>query len=291
MNTRIIDALLSVKTEIVALCANDDFVGFNALTKASDFLTSNHEYSAVMGWGPTYSYDGRTLGWNFPDFETEKFNITNSDPLERILKIFSPYQQMFWSVSRRDVLIDTYQSIPDVSSHLFQEINHTVIVALCGHARNLPLLYNARDRTPGVSIVDTNRTSFDEWTKDSTTWQELENWKDAVCKIALERSITTSTEQIRKTLDKILQICAAADKSIKPLPPSLRQQLHEFISRAVPKKLKQRRWSRSLAQARIADYPLAKDHPNHAGDTSSWDNAREDWSRIRDSILSHEPAN
>ena len=88
---RILAAAKSFSTEYLVVCAVDDLYGFGALKIAAEFLDKSPKFSAVQGWGGTFSYDGRTLNWNLPDYLSEAFETIEDDPIRRMRSLFEPY--------------------------------------------------------------------------------------------------------------------------------------------------------------------------------------------------------
>ena len=153
MQIRILEAAKQFNTDYLIVCPDDDFFGFNAIKIAIEFLDKSPEFSAIQGWGATFKYDGRTLDWTFPDYRSEKYVVDDRDPIKRIHSLFDPYRQVLWSVYRRNAVIEGWETIAKVTNLLLHEINQNVISAISGNVKTLPIFLNARDRTPGVSLL------------------------------------------------------------------------------------------------------------------------------------------
>ena len=292
MQVRILAAAKSYSTEYLVLCADDDFFGLGALKIAAEFLDRSPKFSAVQGWGGTFSYDSRTLNWNLPDYLSEVFEAIEDDPIRRMRSLFEPYRQIFYSVFRLQTFIDGFQSIQSTSSLFIQEINQNVVAALSGHVCSLPIFLNARDRTPGVSmLISPERRPFAEWILDPQTNADRESWKHSVSGIAQKYHPSISTAEIEVALDDVLlgfTTIGSADR--ENFKTNLRNSVRGVAAKFEPISLKRKRWARSLNLASKAEYPLGPDSPNHQGNIDYWLAAQQDWTLIRDVIVNNEPA-
>lgn len=292
MQVRVLEAAKKFTTDFLILCADDDFFGFSALKVATEFLTNSPNFSAVQGWGITFSYDGRTFSWKVPDYEFEDYEVIDDDPIQRVHSLFHPYRQVLWSVYRRETLVEGWQTVEKVSNLFLHEINQNVIAAIGGNVRTLPIFLNARDRTPGVSLlVSPERRSFAEWIVDPQTETEREWWKKSVTSIAQKHHPQINVLEVDQALDDVLRTCVQiGSTNTKSTEIDLGKIVKRIVARFEPNSFKRKRWAASLALASRADYPIGPNDLNHAGNRDYWLAAQQDWTLIRDVIVNNEPA-
>ncbi len=292
MQVRVLEAAKKFTTDFLILCADDDFFGLGALKIAAEFLDKSPKFSAVQGWGGIFSYDGHTFNWKLPNYEFEEYEVIDDDPIQRVHSLFHPYRQVLWSVYRRETMVEGWQTVEKVSNLLLHEINQNVVAAIGGNVRTLPLFLNARDRTPGVSLlVSPERRSFAEWILDPQTATEREWWKQSVTSIAQKHHPSISTAEFEVALDDVLlgfTTIGSADR--ENFKTNLRNSVRRVAAKFEPASLKRKRWARSLDLTSKAEYPLGPDSPNHQGNIDYWHAAQQDWTLIRDVIVNNKPA-
>lgn len=292
MQSRILEAARQFNTDYLIICPDDDFFGFNAIKIATNFLDKSPEFSAIQGWGATFNYDGRTLDWTFPDYRSEKYVIDDKDPIKRIHSLFDPYRQVLWSVYRRNAVIEGWETIAQVTNLFLHEINQNVISALSGNVKTLPIFLNARDRTPGVSLlVSPERRSFPDWILDPATSTEREWWKESVGKVAKKYHPHIDCSKVHESLDDVLKTCSVSQPvSEIEQKYELKKLIRGLATKFEPMYLKQKRWAARLSHARSMSYPLELNNPNHEQNSEYLCAAQQDWKLIRDVILKNKPA-
>lgn len=111
---KIIFALNEVTTDLVVMCADDDFILINALYNGSDFLINNKNYKTLVGKyvGFNEKFDGKF----FPIYQKLPEDIDLG--YEKNSEIFfKNYYQILWSMSHKNVLIKAFQIINEVKFH------------------------------------------------------------------------------------------------------------------------------------------------------------------------------
>ena len=292
MQIRILEAARHFNTDYLIICADDDFFGFSAIKIATEFLDKSPEFSAIQGWGATFSYDGRTLDWTFPDYRSEKYVVDDIDPIKRIHSLFDPYRQVLWSVYRRNAVIEGWETIAKVTNLLLHEINQNVISAISGNVKTLPIFLNARDRTPGVSLlISPERRSFPDWILDPATSTEREWWKESVGKVAKKYHPHIDSSVVHEALDDVLKtysvlhLVSEIEQKYK-----LKKLIRGLATKFEPMYLKQKRWAARLSHARSMSYPLELNNSNHEQNSEYLRAAQQDWKLIRNVILKNKPA-
>lgn len=134
-----------VTTEICALCADDDLVLTEALPPLVDFLTQHADVSAAHGWYFSFEDRGRL---DITAVVYSGDSLDRSDPLERVLDLFSRYEAVTYAVYRTDVLRSVLRRAQTVQSLLARELLAGALTAVSGPIARLPVFYYGRSLRP-----------------------------------------------------------------------------------------------------------------------------------------------
>ena len=189
-------------------------------------------------------------------------------------------------------MIEGWETIAKVTNLLLHEINQNVISAISGNVKTLPIFLNARDRTPGVSLlVSPERRSFPDWILDPATSTEREWWKESVGKVAKKYHPHIDSSVVHEALDDVLKTCSVS-QPVSEIEPKyeLKKLIRGLATKFEPMYLKQKRWAARLSHARSMSYPLELNNSNHEQNSEYLRAAQQDWKLIRDVILKNKPA-
>lgn len=111
---KILFALAEVKTDFVAMCADDDFVIIGSLYEGVDFLMQNKNYKTTVG---------KYIGFN-ADFDGEFYPIYQKIPEDIDIGVdknaevfFKNYYQLLWSMYDKKVLAKAFKIINEAKFH------------------------------------------------------------------------------------------------------------------------------------------------------------------------------
>jgi glycosyltransferase domain-containing protein len=125
---KIIVALTKIKTDFVAMCADDDFILIDSLYKGFDFLSNNKNFKTTVG---------KYIGFN-ECFNCNFFPIYQELPEDIDLGFdkngevfFKNYYQILWSMYDKKVLEKAFQIINEAKFHNDNFIELTVGTCAC----------------------------------------------------------------------------------------------------------------------------------------------------------------
>lgn len=105
---KILFALENIDTELVALCADDDFLIVESLIKGVRIMNSDNSIAVVKGdiWG----FEANCKG-NFFKVGLSVQNTLNPDGLSRVRDFLKNYSQILWCLYRKDYLFKSFEII------------------------------------------------------------------------------------------------------------------------------------------------------------------------------------
>jgi glycosyltransferase domain-containing protein len=143
---KILFALKETTTDLVVMCADDDFILINALYNGSDYLKNNKNYKTVVG---------KYVGFN-QKFDDTFFPIYQKLPIDidfgyemNSETFFRNYYQILWSMSHKEVLTKAFQIVNQVK---FQNDNFIeLIIGACacyeGGIKFLDRIWGVREQS------------------------------------------------------------------------------------------------------------------------------------------------
>ena len=167
-------ALESVKTKYVLFCADDDFIGFDAIVQCLDFLENNPGFSCAQGCYLSFKSNPRGKIDAYKEYEGIENYPLYSDHLEdRITKGFRYYFHTMYGVQKTDNALIFLRNFPKLSNDNAFEMQFTFGNSLIGNHKIFPFLYGVREHIPGsAGSVTPNIT---QWKK--TDFASFNNWK------------------------------------------------------------------------------------------------------------------
>lgn len=143
---RLIKGLEKSESDIVVLCADDDFLVPSGLEKCIKFLQDNPEFSCVHGQYGRFVINDDKINY------TQKYaglnSITDNDPLVRIKKVFIPkYIPHVYAVHRRKNLerVLNFEEMNEFEYLFNFEMLLTFLSLIDGKAKKLPHIHNFRE--------------------------------------------------------------------------------------------------------------------------------------------------
>ena len=169
---RWINAIHQVKTEYILLCADDDFIGLEAIAKCLQFLQANPDYSCAQGQYVFFEvdklvpcvYQGYTHIDNWPR-EHDQFN-------PRLCKAMDNYMQCIYSVQRTKNVHCFLNEFPVLTNDNAMEMQFTIGNAIFGKHHIFESFYGLREiiknsggqTTQGVGKwYKSERVAFNKW--------------------------------------------------------------------------------------------------------------------------------
>lgn len=136
--------LSQVETPFMVFAADDDFLQFDALTESVDFLDRNPDYSICHGYCLMYVAHANRVGYYRRDKKVQE-DYSSPIPQERVLDYLSQYIPPFYAVTRTDLQLQWFSSLPPVTRFEWNEIGHAWFMLVNGKARILPIPYILRE--------------------------------------------------------------------------------------------------------------------------------------------------
>ena len=130
---KILFCLTKVKTPLVALSADDDFLEIESLIKGSEFLNNNLDYVSVTG---EFLFFLKPFDNLFYKNKKKPFeSIVSKYPFERAYLFFDNYFQILWGLYRVDILKKSFEVINAEKPENDNFIELTLGSILCFHGK------------------------------------------------------------------------------------------------------------------------------------------------------------
>jgi glycosyltransferase domain-containing protein len=148
-------ALAEVRTPLVAMCADDDFMTGEGLAASVDFLTRHPDYSFSQGYAYTYQLFGKRLVvWPMP----YDYHDVHEDSW--IMRVEQPLSTVYYGVLRTQVLRDgvgflakqDFGETLQGAAGLF-DFCLTAYAARCGKFKRCPLPFGLREYSAQTTAV------------------------------------------------------------------------------------------------------------------------------------------
>lgn len=140
---KILIALHSINTDLVALCADDDFILIDSLYKGADFLSKNNDFSTIIGkyFGFKEEFDGIYAK------NPNSFRDINFSAEENARVFFTNYYQILWAMYRKNTLETAFTIIKQAkfSNDNFIELIIGAVVCYSGGIRFLNDIWGIRE--------------------------------------------------------------------------------------------------------------------------------------------------
>ncbi len=143
---KIIFALKKITTDLVVMCADDDFILINALYNGSDYLKNNKSYKTVVGKyiGFNQKFDGKF----YPIYQKLPDDIDFGYEMNSEI-FFKNYYQILWSMSHKKVITEAFQIINEAKFHNDNFIEFVIGACACyeGGIKFLDQIWGAREQS------------------------------------------------------------------------------------------------------------------------------------------------
>lgn len=177
-------AVGKIKTKYAALLSDDEFFLPSALRSCIEYLDSHADTVCCKGRALGFAWrDGRPMARDvYPDIASCQVN--SSDPEQRLLQHFSPYQMIsLWSVSRVDIFLKSIQAISYSGKYktaAAAEMQISLISAYSGKCKVIDELMWMRSFENKNIWWDYGNLSFVEWYRDPRNICEHRRFFDSI---------------------------------------------------------------------------------------------------------------
>lgn len=153
---KMIDVFESISTPYCVVCADDDFIFVDALTKCIEFLNKHQDYVSCSGTFVTF-YTEYLLNYNFINLGVNEYkNYSNKDLFDRIDFHFSNYYTLMYSVHRTNIFKTFLNEFYDINQPFLREVAQSFYTLSFGKNEVLPIFYGARECMKGESEGQTS---------------------------------------------------------------------------------------------------------------------------------------
>ena len=143
------DGIGMVKTDFCGLCADDDLVIIDGLTRCVEHLAQHPELSAAHGYYFSFVepvHDPRAMDLTGILYYTP--DIASDDSVERLRDLFRNYQALTYATFRTGILRRIFDVVRPVESLLARELLSSALAVVFGKAARLPCFTNGRSLSP-----------------------------------------------------------------------------------------------------------------------------------------------
>jgi glycosyltransferase domain-containing protein len=191
-----------VTTPFCALCADDDLIIVEGVSRCLDALRKDPQASVAQGYSFVFTYgpdESITLG-NIVYFTP---TISDAEPLARVAKLFRQYQAATYGNYRTPVLQRIFSALRPMKEVLASELLGTALAAVEGHMIRVPCLSYGRSSSESESYEHWHPL---EWFAKNprSLFAAYHAYRDVLeDAISRRRDNTHSSEDVRQILDLI----------------------------------------------------------------------------------------
>ncbi len=221
--------MMLVKSEYVALMADDDFLIPAAINTCIEFLKYNKSFVSAQGNALVYKkpmQSGANIIFQslYPEIRSDQ--ITNIEWEERMRRVFSPYRSYIWAVFRTNILQITYSDNLCVSNLFLNEYLSTLIPICFGNFAELNILYQVRE---WVETSDDKITpNIDLIYNSCDHRQEICDYLEYIAKQVCDNS-NLSFSEVRSIAGMVLAAYAQTCPSVYKQRMTLKKQIGSLI--------------------------------------------------------------
>jgi|SRR3972149_1291159 len=211
-NTKMAEIFCHVTTPYVLLCADDDFYVPSAIQSCINFLEANQDFSSVQGQSIYFT------GTNSKGFDVTLFYVSDKSheanaltAEERLMQTMKNYVHQYHSVHRTEIAKCCFQKLHSLySNRNLGEIGITLVPAINGKHRILPIFYQARERletagslqVPGILEIIANsemRKEYEIFLEAVTNYFcQQTGYKQSDGRICIEQAMELYLKKVRK---------------------------------------------------------------------------------------------
>ena len=145
-NEKMADIFQHVNTSYVAICPDDDFIVPSGIMSCIEFLETHPDYATVQGHYVQFTAEPSGIIMVPLYVGMEDLHIRSDNTADRLKLSMNPCMQWYYSVHRTETLRTFFQDIhSDIPIQTTGEIALTLISAISGKLKILPVFYAARD--------------------------------------------------------------------------------------------------------------------------------------------------
>lgn len=211
-NMKMIEVFHHVKTPYVVLCADDDFTIPSAVQSCINFLEANQDFSSVQGQSIYFKVtDSKSFDVTLFYVSDKSHEANALTAEERLMQTMKNYVHQYHSVHRTEIAKCCFQKLHSLYSirHL-GEIGITLMPAINGKHRILPIFYQARERletagslqVPGILEIIANsemRKEYEIFLEAVTNYFcQQTGHKQSDGRICIEQAMELYFKKIRK---------------------------------------------------------------------------------------------
>jgi len=145
------EGIAKVQTPLCGLCADDDLVVVDGVSRCVAYLGENPEVAVAHGYcftfldhpGPPQTMDLTGVLYYTP-------SLDDADPLARVRHLFRNYQALTYATYRTSVLRHVFEAVRPVESLLARELLSSALSVTHGKAARLPFFTNGRSMAASV---------------------------------------------------------------------------------------------------------------------------------------------
>jgi len=198
------DGIGMVKTDFCGLCADDDLVIIDGLTRCVEHLAQHPELSAAHGYYFSFVepvHDPRAMDLTGILYYTP--DIASDDPVERLRDLFRNYQALTYATFRTRILRRVFDAVRPVESMLARELLSSALAVVFGKAARLPCFTNGRSLDASASYQHWHPL---EWLMESPTalFQEYARYREIlVTAVMVAPGHVRSREETYRAIDLV----------------------------------------------------------------------------------------
>ena len=202
------NVLEHVKTPMVLLCADDDFIVKSSIDRCVDFLNQNQDYASVQGHYIFFN-NSNPISIHPGYLAIIGMDINADRAGERVIQQMEPYMHHYYSLQRTNVLKDFYQNIsPLIKNPPFHEWAHVIVSVIAGKHKVVPILYGVRDGFP----INKESPSIISLLDSSSGRKELKGYMDLLACYLSQRGGET-IESSRACLESVFSMYVENSKN------------------------------------------------------------------------------
>jgi glycosyltransferase domain-containing protein len=216
-----------ITTDYVAICADDDFLVPEGLLESASFLESNKDYSAAHGTIVRY-YKQQTYSNNirFEYMYEGDYTLDQSDPFERLKKMFNPYKTLFSAVHRTEILRQSFKNAGKSITNLYLNEYLTAIgPVLLGKTKDLPCLYQVREHADASD--DKKIKNIDVVLYDDAYRKEAESFLDIIINAGMNCGLEEAW--LKQGVREALFAYAQKLKELRTIEPTFRKKIGRIV--------------------------------------------------------------
>lgn len=143
---KIYNAIQLVTTPFVCLCADDDFLSEDGITRGMNFLEANEDYVSVQGRYIQFWLAGNHIPC-VPLYEQAfGMHFNEENPEQRILSSAHSGMHQLYSLHRTEILKHSFSICKDIKLPTLSEYSSNIVGVIFGKHIMLPIFWMARDR-------------------------------------------------------------------------------------------------------------------------------------------------